>query len=147
MSRSTASWRGRPSFTLIELLVVIAIIAILIGLSAGAYFRLIATQQERNTRVLLTKLNEALRQQYAKAMMIARDSPIPASVLSMAGNNQAVARAIWIKLQLKREFPMTYAEAFNPASYPITSTFIPAQDLPGVAPYVHALKNRPTLRA
>src|SRR5690348_10489358 len=118
MSQSTASRRGRPSFTLVELLVVIAIIAILIGLTAGAYLRSISTQQERNTRAMLTKLHEAIKQQYAKAMMDARNdiakNGVPAEVMQMANNNSALAGVIWLKMRMRAEFPMTYREAQNP---------------------------------
>jgi len=118
MSHGSRTSRSRPGFTLIELLVVIAIIAVLIGMSAGVYIGLISSQQSRNTRTLLTKLDTALRQQWAKAMDMARDpnTPVPSSFLTMANGDAGVARMLYIKFYMKAEFPMSYAEAQTPPS-------------------------------
>src|SRR5207302_5135067 len=48
----------------------------------------------------------------------ANKESIPDGVLLMAGGNAPRARVIWIKLRLKQEFPMNYAEARTPWKTP-----------------------------
>src|SRR5262245_17017903 len=131
------SSRRRPGFTLIELLVVIAIIAILVGLSAGAYFRLVITQRERNTRTLLQRLDTELTQQFNKAYWEHKDSLPPPSFMAAAQNNAERALILWRKYQMRATFPMSYAEALNPV---LGSTFLSPNDLKPFAPYRDGLK-------
>lgn len=133
------SIRGRRGFTLIELLVVIAIIAILIGMSAGAYFRMIGGQKEKNTKALLQKLHTTVSQQWSKTRYEAEQTQVPPSFKVMAGYNDALAKILWIKFQMRASFPMTYAEALNPVT---GSTILSPNDLRPFAPYVAGLKGR-----
>jgi prepilin-type N-terminal cleavage/methylation domain-containing protein len=107
-------WRHRPSFTLIELLVVIAIIATLLALSAGAYFRFIGTQQDRNSKTQVDKIHALLQKQWAAVIREGDKETIPDGVLALAGNDPHRARVIYTKLKLRQAFPMSFNEALDP---------------------------------
>jgi prepilin-type N-terminal cleavage/methylation domain-containing protein len=111
---------GRRGFTLIELLVVLAIIAILVGLVSAAVMGLIGAQSRKNTESLLGKLHDGVQQQWSEASKTFRDPrtspPLPQYVLTtLAGGDTSRAQVIWMKLLLRREFPMNYAEILDPA--------------------------------
>jgi prepilin-type N-terminal cleavage/methylation domain-containing protein len=128
---------GRRGFTLIELLVVLAIIAILVGLVSAAVMGLIGAQSRKNTESLLGKLHDGVQQQWSEASKTFRNptaSPPPTSVVTLAGGDTARAQVIWMKLLLRREFPMSYAEILRPGG-----GLIPDGDLPPIYSYVKAL--------
>jgi prepilin-type N-terminal cleavage/methylation domain-containing protein len=104
----------RPGFTLIELIVVIAIIGVLVSLVAGGIFSVINAQKQSNTEQTLRKLDNTLKSQWEAVVTQARSEVPPSGVQSLANGNQARAQAIWIKLRLRQEFPMTYQEALRP---------------------------------
>src|SRR5438270_662069 len=108
------SRRRRGGFTVVELLIVVAIIAILVGLVAVAVFRVIGTRTQKNTETLLRKLDQALEQQWGEVAKAARKETPPPSVLALANGDRNRAQIIWIKLRLRQEFPMSYAEARAP---------------------------------
>jgi prepilin-type N-terminal cleavage/methylation domain-containing protein len=107
----------RSAYTLIELLVTISIIAVLLGLTAGVAFRVLGSSATSNTRTLLTRLEERIRQQMTVKADRAREEQIPAGspIMTLAGNNPDLARVILIKLRLKANFPMSFREALAPA--------------------------------
>src|SRR5579859_228907 len=113
---SDSNRRFRPAFTLIELLVVIAIIGVLISLSAAAFFRTLSVKKGKNTQQLIQKLYTQLQRQMKAVIDDARTESISSktTVMTLAGNDPNRARIIWIKLRLKQQFPMSYAEALNP---------------------------------
>lgn len=106
---------SRRGFTLIELMAVIAIIGVLTTLTAVAAFKMIGNRQRKNTEASLDKLASVLRQRMAQVIDDARNETIPPTVLTLAGNDPNRARVIWVKLRLKQQFPMSFAEALNPA--------------------------------
>jgi type II secretory pathway pseudopilin PulG len=140
----------RPAFTVLELLVVIGIIGVIVSLTTAAVMAIFLAQEKSTTEGAIRKVNGEL-QAYVRAVLDqAKESQIPASVLALARDpvtgldNPRRAKVIWMKLQLKRIFPMTFREALypwaidgNPASpvSPITAT-----DLPAVDSYVKAVQ-------
>lgn len=123
----TRDHRLRTGFTLIELLIVVAIIGILMALSASAVIRYVGVQQHNNTETTLRKVNTALNARWSSVVHIADKETIPPAlyptVLSMANNDERRARIIWIKLRLRQEFPINFAEAYNPGPLPYISTY------------------------
>src|SRR5215471_17902198 len=101
----------RSGMTLIELLVVIVIIGLLLTISAATAMRVLARQKSSNTETLITTLARALNQHWMAVVDQAKTESIPPGVLTLAGNDDRRARVIWIKLRLRQEFPMTFAEA------------------------------------
>jgi prepilin-type N-terminal cleavage/methylation domain-containing protein len=131
---------GRPGFTLAELLVVVLILAVLVSLITAAVFRFIGGQSERNTETMLHKLHDGVQQQWSEASKEIKLSTPPLSVQGLAGGDMALAQVIWLKLRLRREFPMSYDEILQP-----WGTYSSLQsDLPQIPSYVAALNGRTT---
>ena len=105
----------RAGFTIIELLVVVAIIAVLAGMVLAAVIPMFFMQQQRNTRSILTKVDGALAEQWGEAVKGFNRSQVPPAIQTIFGCSPETAKVIWVKLQLKAAFPMTYAEALDPA--------------------------------
>src|SRR6516164_4292107 len=107
----------RVGFTLVELLVVLAIISLVISITAAAAMRVLSGQKSSNTEVLITTLSRALNQHWMAVVDQAKNEPVPDIVTAnLAGGDPRLARVIWIKLRLKQEFPMTFAEVVHPAT-------------------------------
>jgi len=102
--------RRRPGLTLIELLVIIGIILILAALTTSASIQVISSQQQKNSELTVKKVSEAVNQAWRAVIDQAKEEQVPASVLSMAGNDPRRARIIYIKLRLKQEFPMSFTD-------------------------------------
>jgi len=111
----------RAAFTLIELLGVIAIIAILLAMSAAAFFRVRVQQQESATNVTLQKLQSELDIQHKTVLdrgaEDARTRRIPQAIVSWSGNDDRRAKVVWTKILLRVEFPQTFYDAVN---FPVT---------------------------
>jgi prepilin-type N-terminal cleavage/methylation domain-containing protein len=108
----------RGAFTLIELLIVVAIITVLVGLLTVGVFKFFERQRIRNTEALLKTVDETLKVHWSKVIDEAKkELNIPSAVLNLAGNDQSLARILWIKLRLVEAFPMTYYEAAYPPCY------------------------------
>jgi prepilin-type N-terminal cleavage/methylation domain-containing protein len=103
--------RRRPGFTVVELLVVVSIIAVLAALGAGAYIRLAANARKKFTEDTIARLASQLQTQVAAVADRANTEPVPPAVLAAAGNDPVRARAIYVKMRLKQEFPQSFAEA------------------------------------
>jgi prepilin-type N-terminal cleavage/methylation domain-containing protein len=126
----------RGGFTLVELLVVLAIISLVISITAAAAMRVLSGQKSSNTEVLITTLSRALNQHWMAVVDQAKNEPVPDIVTAnLAGGDPRLARVIWIKLRLKQEFPMTFAEVVHPAT--ISGTIY----LSGLPAYLKALRN------
>ena len=117
----------RRGFTLVEMLVVIAIMAILLSLTGVAVFRIIGVQQSPNTKSELSRWRASSQVGWRLGGQIRQGadpySGVPYTVyyntvLPMAGGDRERARVIWTKLRLKQTFPITFAEALNPAPMP-----------------------------
>jgi len=139
---------ARPAFTVIELLVVIGIIAVILSLASSAVMAIIRAQQKSTTEGNIRKVNGALQNAIRAALDQAKEVPIPASVMAIAGGDPERAKVIWQKLQIKRNFPMTYAEALAPWNF-TGNTAMPkgnpltAADLPPLQQFVDGLKQVP----
>ncbi len=106
----TLTNKARAGFTLLELLVVIAIIGVLMGLTATAIFKLKAATQGTRTTETLTKLQQAYDQQYTAAITRIRAEQVPPGLRAMANNDEDMAKAVHMKLSLRREFPQNLAD-------------------------------------
>src|SRR4051794_1982974 len=101
----------RRGLSLVELLIVAAIIMILIALTAGATIRYADVQHKRNTELTLAKLDSAIRANWSAITAKASNDKIPDAVSKMAGGNDQLARVLFVKFSLLREFPMNFEEA------------------------------------
>lgn len=109
--------RIRAGFSLMELLVVIAIIAVLAGMLFVAFVPSIGTSHRKNTNARLKALDGELAIQWSEAGKQFERVPVPPQIQSIFGCiDERTAKAIWVKLQRKAAFPMTYAEALDPAA-------------------------------
>src|SRR5262245_24763239 len=123
-------------FTLIEILVVLAILGILVGLLAVAIFGLIGGQSQKNTETMLRKLHDGTQQQWSEACKQFRTGQAPPSAVTLAGVDPTGKRTqiIWMKLQLRREFPQSYAEIIRPSAVNGVDLVSPT-DLPPISSY------------
>lgn len=125
---------NRTGFTLIELLVVIAILTVLAALTSGAYFRIRAAQMVSSTEATLTQVStgfdriwSASRDQAEKEFTSSRlpgannyDALVTycfAGAVPTAENDRSKAKerakALWMYLRMKNEFPQTFMESHN----------------------------------
>lgn len=100
----------RSAFTLLELLVVIAIIGILAALTAGGIMRLKQSQTDARTSETLQKLQSAYEQQYKSAVDTIRKEQVSPGLIALANNDVDLAKAIHLKLRLRREFPQNLSD-------------------------------------
>lgn len=108
----------RPAFTMLELLVVIAIIGILVAITTGTVMQIMLGQKKGNTeRMIGNTISPNLDSHVRAVLDQVKEMPIPQSVINMANGDPRLARVIWTKFQLKRNFPVTYAEAVFPWKY------------------------------
>ncbi|MCS6850724.1 MAG: prepilin-type N-terminal cleavage/methylation domain-containing protein [Gemmataceae bacterium] len=91
----------RTGFTLIELLIVIAILAILVALTAGASIRVLQEQTQKNTELLIQKIDRMLRTQWQAALEQANADALP----------PGMDRVTFVRMRLAQEFPMNFGEA------------------------------------
>lgn len=105
----------RAAFTIIELFVVIALISLLMMFSIGVSLRMLGAQERRNTENSMNKLASLLRQDLSRVIDEVKAEMIPATVMTLAGGEPQRARVLYIKMRLKQQFPMSFAEALDPA--------------------------------
>jgi prepilin-type N-terminal cleavage/methylation domain-containing protein len=118
-------------FTLIELLVVVSIIAVLVAISAGAFFRVRAGQQGQLTGDKISQLQKVYFQQWTAVLDTAKQAPIPPVVMAYAQNDPDRAKAIWAYIHLRRDFPESFAEAQSLPPAPLPATYPPGVYLGG----------------
>jgi type II secretory pathway pseudopilin PulG len=148
---------ARSAFTVIELLVVIGIIAVIISLTAAAVMAIIRGQEKSTTELTIRRVGESATANARAVFDQAKELQIPASVMNLANGDPRRAKVIWQKLQLKRNFPMTFREAIypwaidgNPAAGSVPGLLPPLgtgkaspispNDLPPLDSYVTAIK-------
>ena len=126
---TTAAARRR-GFTLVELLVVIALIVVLAALTAGAVFRVQASEKNRATEATLSKIETGINRKRTAVLDDAADDyrldKIPPALVAFAGNDKDRARVLWTYMKLKNEFPTTVLEAKTPVTIPGAAS-IPAR--------------------
>ena len=101
--------RPRRGFSLVEILVVITIIGVLTAITAGAMFRLKASQTTSNTEGTLSKIDRSVMLRWGAVLEQAKRT-VPVSLVDRCGDKDR-ALALWTYATLKNEFPMTFLEA------------------------------------
>jgi prepilin-type N-terminal cleavage/methylation domain-containing protein len=118
----------RAGFTLIELLVVISIIALLMALSAGAFFRVRASQTKTNSIATVKKVDGALHARWSSISNSAKDeirnksTPAAKAALSEAGNDADVALTLLLYAKMRNELPTNFVEATTATPIGMSST-------------------------
>jgi hypothetical protein len=107
----------------VELLIVVIIISILMALSAGVVLRYIGVQQKNNTETTLRKLQPLLESQWKAVSEQANKEPMNPATYAWIVNNlgptdERQVRVIYVKLRLRQEFPLNFAEAIDPDPLP-----------------------------
>lgn len=126
--------RTRRGFSLIELLTVIAILGVLSAIFVGVLVSVRGDAAQRGTKETLDKIHAALDQQ---VKMIAdkakkdRQNKVPEfmSLIGFCNGDEERAEALWVHINIRRQFPQTFAEATSPVnivglgSYPANPAF------------------------
>ena len=110
LTRRHHSPRPRRGFSLIEILVVISIIGVLTAITAGAMFRIRASQTVSNTEGTLSKIDRLVMGRWSAVVDQAKRT-VPVALVDRCGGDKERATALWTYATLKNEFPMTFLEA------------------------------------
>lgn len=119
----------RAAFTLIELLVVIAILALLAAIVASGVTQVRNAEMERSTSHGVVKMQQCLDQMWKAVADQARTDrkqrKMPSQLVAFCDNGdnkqEDRAEALWVYMNLRNEFPQTFAEARAPV--PPTGSF------------------------
>lgn len=107
--------RRRGGFTLLELLVVIALISALLALTAVGVMRVREAQRGKVNEQNLIKMQTTLDQQWTAVVDRCRkdknDGKIHPAVMALCENDPDRAESLWMYIQMRKEFPQTFAEA------------------------------------
>jgi prepilin-type N-terminal cleavage/methylation domain-containing protein len=113
-TRATA----RPGFTLVELLVAVSIVAILVALTSVALTKTTESQKRATTKDQVYKLQKTLDAEYERVVQQcaaeAARKTIPQPVVDYCDGDPDRAKAVWTAMQLRRNFPDSFAEAVTP---------------------------------
>ncbi len=112
---------ARAGFTLIELLVVLAIIGIMLAILGVALQKTVEGQKVRTTKGELYKLQQSLDAEYDRVIKKCAEDQrsstgLPQPIVAYAEGDPNRALAVWTALNLRRQFPETFAEALSPVS-------------------------------
>jgi prepilin-type N-terminal cleavage/methylation domain-containing protein len=160
MRLSKQSVRCRHGFTLIELLVVIAIIVILVGLAAGAFFKIEQSQNQKRTEATIKKVATGFQSQWNSVIddvkneikngyppLVAQSTSYPTNLLTLAGGDRDRANALYMKMRLRQEFPQSFSEATTAVTIagflPGSSTSSVSISLPAKPFYTQSLATQP----
>jgi prepilin-type N-terminal cleavage/methylation domain-containing protein len=102
----------RRGFTFVELIIVIGILAILLSITSGAAFRVIASRRRAVTEETVKKLAVGIKQQWQAAIDMGKED----SMQLTPGLDPQVARANAINNRLGIEFPADLITATNASS-------------------------------
>src|SRR5436309_1340305 len=109
---------ARRGFSLVELLVVVVIVGLVLSITAAATMRVLGRQKSSNTETLISMVYRTFSEQWRAVVEQAKKETVPSPVADLAGGDARRAQVIWIKLRLRQQFPMSFAEILNPATAP-----------------------------
>ncbi len=110
----------RGGFTLVEMMVVILLIIILAALSAGAFYKIQASQRVGATEATMRKIQINMDARWKAVLDDARRT-VPDALVPLAGGDKDRAISLWTYAKLKNEFPETLVEATTPINFAATS--------------------------
>ncbi len=110
----------RGGFTLVEMMVVILLIIILAALSAGAFYKIQASQRVGATEATMRKIQINMDARWKAVLDDARRT-VPDALVPLAGGDKDRAISLWTYAKLKNEFPETLVEATTPITFAATS--------------------------
>jgi prepilin-type N-terminal cleavage/methylation domain-containing protein len=131
----------RGGFTLLELLVVLSIMGLLAAITISAVGRYKQSSIEKNTNTQLLKVQVALEQQYKGAIETIRKESVPQPIIDLTKHANGTAdmpraKALYMKLRLRQEFPQTFTEVHLPTFQAefMTPPVAPSSQLAGMYP-------------
>jgi prepilin-type N-terminal cleavage/methylation domain-containing protein len=109
---------ARSGFTLVEIVVVLGIIVVLVAITGVAIQKTTETQKVRTSKDQVYKLQKALDTEVERVVQQgdtdARRQQIPQQVVDYCESDQNRPKAVWTAMQLRRQFPDSFAEALTP---------------------------------
>jgi prepilin-type N-terminal cleavage/methylation domain-containing protein len=110
MFRMSQTKSVRRGFTLVELTVVVALIAVLVALSAGVAWNVVASQRSARTDDTIRTIDKVFKIHWRKVIEDADSEQPSPGVVALAVNDMARAKILWRIIRLSEAFPESYAE-------------------------------------
>lgn len=109
---------ARPGFTLVEMLMVVAIITLLLAITTVGLQKATDAQKNRSSKEQVYKLQQSIDAEYQRVVQQsaddARGGKVPQAVKDYCDNDVNRITAVWTAMQLRRQFPDSFAEAVTP---------------------------------